>query len=193
MEKLKIKYPVICEGKYDKIKLSSVIDGTIITTDGFGIFKNEEKASLLRRLAEEEKIIVITDSDGAGLVIRNFIKGIIPAEKTVNVYIPKIKGKEKRKEKPSKEGTLGVEGMTAELLHNALSPYCGEIKNKLSLTKTDFFTLGLSGTDRASYLRKQFCIRAFLPPEMSANALLEAVNLLFTKEEFFKIMEDIKW
>ena len=89
MEKLKIKYPVICEGKYDKIKLSSVIDAVIITTDGFGVFKNEEKASLLRKLANEEKIIVVTDSDGAGRVIRNFIKGIIPAEKIINLYTPK--------------------------------------------------------------------------------------------------------
>ncbi|MBR6644518.1 MAG: DUF4093 domain-containing protein [Clostridia bacterium] len=192
MEKLKIKYPVICEGKYDKIKLSSVIDGVIITTDGFGVFKNDEKASLLRKLASEEKIIVVTDSDGAGRVIRNFIRGIIPAEKIVNLYIPQIKGKEKRKEKPSAEGTLGVEGMTAELLHKIFLPYTGEIKNKLSLKKTDFFILGLSGGDNSSYLRRKFCTAAGLPAEMSANALLEAVNLLFDEETFYKILEDVK-
>lgn len=192
MEKLKIKYPVICEGKYDKIKLSSVIDGVIITTDGFGVFKNDEKASLLRKLASEEKIIVVTDSDGAGRVIRNFIRGIIPAEKIVNLYIPQIKGKEKRKEKPSAEGTLGVEGMTAELLYKIFLPYTGEIKNKLSLKKTDFFILGLSGGDNSSYLRRKFCTVAGLPAEMSANALLEAVNLLFDEETFYKILEDVK-
>lgn len=192
MEKLKIKYPVICEGKYDKIKLSSVIDGVIITTDGFGVFKNDEKASLLRKLASEEKIIVVTDSDGAGRVIRNFIRGIIPAEKIVNLYIPQIKGKEKRKEKPSAEGTLGVEGMTAELLYKIFLPYTGEIKNKLSLKKTDFFVLGLSGGDNSSYLRRKFCTAAGLPAEMSANALLEAVNLLFDEETFYKILEDVK-
>ena len=192
MEKLKIKYPVICEGKYDKIKLSSVIDGVIITTDGFGVFKNDEKASLLRKLASEEKIIVVTDSDGAGRVIRNFIKGIIPADKIVNLYIPQIKGKEKRKEKPSAEGTLGVEGMTAELLHKIFAPYTGEVKNKLSLKKTDFFLLGLSGGENSSYLRRKFCISAGLPAEMSANALLEAVNLLFDEETFYKILEDVK-
>ena len=192
MEKLKIKYPVICEGKYDKIKLSSVIDGVIITTDGFGVFKNDEKASLLRKLASEEKIIVVTDSDGAGRVIRNFIRGIIPAEKIVNLYIPQIKGKEKRKEKPSAEGTLGVEGMTSELLHKIFLPYTGEIKNKLSLKKTDFFVLGLSGGDNSSYLRRKFCTAAGLPAEMSANALLEAVNLLFDEETFYKILEDVK-
>lgn len=192
MEKLKIKYPVICEGKYDKIKLSSVIDGVIITTDGFGVFKNDEKASLLRKLASEEKIIVVTDSDGAGRVIRNFIRGIIPAEKIVNLYIPQIKGKEKRKEKPSAEGTLGVEGMTAELLYKIFLPYTGEIKNKLSLKKTDFFILGLSGGDNSSYLRRKFCTAAGLPAEMSANALLEAVNLLLDEETFYKILEDVK-
>ena len=192
MEKLKIKYPVICEGKYDKIKLSSVIDGVIITTDGFGVFKNDEKASLLRKLASEEKIIVVTDSDGAGRVIRNFIRGIIPAEKIVNLYIPQIKGKEKRKEKPSAEGTLGVEGMTAELLHKIFLLYTGGIKNKLSLKKTDFFILGLSGGDNSSYLRRKFCTAAGLPAEMSANALLEAVNLLFDEETFYKILEDVK-
>lgn len=192
MEKLKIKYPVICEGKYDKIKLSSVIDGVIITTDGFGVFKNDEKASLLRKLASEEKIIVVTDSDGAGRVIRNFIRGIIPAEKIVNLYIPQIKGKEKRKEKPSAEGTLGVEGMTAELLYKIFLPYTGDVKNKLSLKKTDFFVLGLSGGDNSSYLRRKFCTAAGLPAEMSANALLEAVNLLFDEETFYKILEDVK-
>ncbi len=192
MEKLKIKYPVICEGKYDKIKLSSVIDGVIITTDGFGVFKNDEKASLLRKLADEEKIIVVTDSDGAGRIIRNFIKGIIPADKIVNLYIPQIKGKEKRKEKPSAEGTLGVEGMTVELLHKIFAPYTGEVKNKLSLKKTDFFLLGLSGGENSSYLRRKFCISAGLPAEMSANALLEAVNLLFDEKTFYKILEDVK-
>jgi ribonuclease M5 len=164
----------------------------IITTDGFGVFKNDEKASLLRKLASEEKIIVVTDSDGAGRVIRNFIRGIIPAEKIVNLYIPQIKGKEKRKEKPSAEGTLGVEGMTAELLHKIFLPYTGEIKNKLSLKKTDFFVLGLSGGDNSSYLRRKFCTAAGLPAEMSANALLEAVNLLFDEETFYKILEDVK-
>ena len=192
MEKLKIKYPVICEGKYDKIKLSSVIDGVIITTDGFGVFKNEEKASLLRKLANEEKIIVVTDSDGAGRVIRNFIRGIIPADKIVNLYIPQIKGKEKRKEKPSAEGTLGVEGMKTDVLYKIFAPYMGEVKNKLSLKKTDFFLLGLSGGDNSSFLRRKFCISAGLPAEMSANALLEAVNLLFDEETFYKILEEIK-
>ncbi len=192
MEKLKIKYPVICEGKYDKIKLSSVIDAVIITTDGFGVFKNEEKASLLRKLANEEKIIVVTDSDGAGRVIRNFIRGIIPADKIVNLYIPQIKGKEKRKEKPSAEGTLGVEGMANDVLYKIFAPYTGEVKNKLSLKKTDFFLLGLSGGDNSSFLRRKFCISAGLPAEMSANALLEAVNLLFDEETFYKILEEIK-
>lgn len=192
MEKLKIKYPVICEGKYDKIKLSSVIDGVIITTDGFGVFKNEEKASLLRKLASEEKIIVVTDSDGAGRVIRNFIRGIIPAEKIINLYIPQIKGKEKRKEKPSAEGTLGVEGMKRELLEKIFAPYTGEVKNKLSLTKTDFFVLGLSGGENSSRLRRKFCAAADLPEEMSSNALLEAVNLLLDEETFYKILESVK-
>ncbi len=192
MEKLKIKYPVICEGRYDKIKLSSVIDGVIITTDGFGVFKNEEKISLLKQLAKEECIIVVTDSDGAGRVIRNFIRGIIPKEKTVNLYVPQILGKERRKARPSAEGTLGVEGMDASLLRNLFSPYTGDIKQKLSLTKTDLYAFGLSGGEGSASLREKFCIRANLPKSMSANALLEAINLLFDEEAFFKILEDIK-
>ncbi len=192
MEKLKIKYPVICEGKYDKIKLMSVIDATIITTDGFGIFKNSEKSALLRRLAENERIIVVTDSDSGGRLIRNFIRGIIPNEKIVNLYIPQIKGKERRKEKPSAEGTLGVEGMDIDVLRNIFMPYTGHTEKKMDMTKADMYAYGLSGLDGSAQLRKEFCTASFLPPDMSSNSLLEAINLLYTEEEFLKIMEKIK-
>lgn len=192
MEKLKIKYPVICEGRYDKIKLSSVIDTVIITTDGFGVFKNDEKISLLRQLSEKGRIIVVTDSDGGGRVIRNFIRGIIPKENIINLYIPQIIGKEKRKSRPSAEGTLGVEGMDVSLLRDIFAPYTGEVKQQLSLTKADFYSLGLSGGDGAREMRDKLCRRANLPLGMASNALLEAVNLLFDEETFFKILEDIK-
>lgn len=192
MEKLKIKYPVICEGKYDKIRLSSVIDGTIITTDGFGIFNSSEKTALLRRLAEGEMMIVATDSDSAGRVIRNFIRGIIPKEKIINVYIPQIKGKERRKDKPSAEGTLGVEGMDNSLLYSLFLPYVGDVERKMHLTKADMYAYGLSGVDGSSEKRRRFCAEASLPLSMSSNALLEAIELLFDEKEFLRIMEKIK-
>lgn len=192
MERLKIKYPVICEGKYDKIKLLSIIDATVITTDGFRIFKNSEKSALLRKLAENELIIVVTDSDSGGRLIRNFIRGIIPNEKIVNLYIPQIKGKERRKEKPSAEGTLGVEGMDTDVLRSIFTPYTGNAEKKMAMTKADMYAFGLSGVDGSAQLRKKFCTASSLPSDMSSNSLLEAINLLYTEKEFLKIMEKIK-
>ena len=192
MSKLKIPYPIIVEGKYDRLRLLCVCDAHIITTDGFGIFKNSEKSALLRRLAENERIIVVTDSDSGGRLIRNFIRGIIPNEKIVNLYIPQIKGKERRKEKPSAEGTLGVEGMDIDVLRNIFMPYTGHTEKKMDMTKADMYAYGLSGVDGSAQLRKEFCTASFLPPDMSSNSLLEAINLLYTEEEFLKIMEKIK-
>lgn len=123
MEKLKIPYPILVEGKYDKIKLDSVLDANIIVTDGFGVFKNSEKTSLIRKLAEKTPIICAFDSDNAGLVIRNHIKSALPKEKIIHVYFPEIEGKERRKEKFSKQGLLGVEGMEADLIRKLFAPY----------------------------------------------------------------------
>ena len=143
---LEISRPIIVEGKYDKIKLSRIVRANIITTDGFGIFSKDQKAALIRRLAAENGVIVLTDSDGAGLVIRNYLRNLLPSDKIIHLYTPKIKGKEKRKEKPSKEGFLGVEGMELEWLIKALEPFAdGNVPDRMELSKADLYALGLSG------------------------------------------------
>ncbi len=191
MEKLKIKYPVICEGRYDKIKLDSVLDAYIITTEGFGIFKNDEKRELLRRICKDTKIIAVTDSDGAGGVIRSHLKSVLPSDSVINLYIPRIKGKEKRKTVPSAEGVLGVEGMDTEVLYGMFLPYSGDsVPKKGGFTKTDMYMCGLSGTDGSAVMRNRLCEKLKLP-KMSANSLLEALNLLYTKEEITEILSDI--
>ncbi len=189
---LELSRPVIVEGKYDKIKLSAVIKAQIITTDGFGIFSKEEKKLLIRRLAAENGVIVLTDSDGAGRIIRNHLKNILPADKIIHIYTPQIKGKEKRKDAPSKEGFLGVEGMTPEWIEQALSPFAdGAPKQKMALTKADLYALSLSGREDSAARRTALAGALSLPASLSANALLEAVNLLVTKEEFEAALQKI--
>lgn len=182
------------EGKYDKITLENVIDTTIIVTDGFRIFKNKEKRELIRLLAERRGIIVITDSDSAGAVIRSYLKQICPEGTIANVYIPQLSGKEKRKTKPSKEGFLGVEGMTQQALVDALarSGITGkEIAKRTGkrINKTTFFTLGLSGGNNSSYLREELAQHLNLPKGMSSNAFLDCVNAVFEYDEFVKAVE----
>ncbi len=182
---LEISRPIIVEGKYDKIKLSRIVNAHIVTTDGFGIFSKSEKTLLIRRLAADQGVIVLTDSDGAGLVIRNYLKNILPADKIIHIYTPQIKGKEKRKTTPSKAGFLGVEGMDIAWLEEALAPFAdGGAKPRMSLTKADFYALGLSGREDSASLRKELAHALNLPDNLSANALLEAINLLVTEEEF---------
>lgn len=182
---LEISRPIIVEGKYDKIKLNSLVKANIITTDGFGIFNAKEKAKLIRRLAAERGIIVITDSDGAGLVIRNFLRNLVPKDKITHIYIPQIKGKERRKDAPSKEGFLGVEGMEADFLRKALAPFAdGELKPRMKMTKADLYTLGLSGREDSAILREKLAKALDLPQNLSANALLEAICMLISEEEF---------
>ena len=182
---LEISRPIIVEGKYDKIKLNSLVKANIITTDGFGIFNAKEKAKLIRRLAAERGIIVITDSDGAGLVIRNFLRNLVPKEKITHIYIPQIKGKERRKDAPSKEGFLGVEGMDADLLRKALAPFAdGELKPRMKMTKADLYELGLSGGADSALRREKLAKALDLPQNLSANALLEAICMLISEEEF---------
>lgn len=187
MERLHIEYPIIVEGRYDKIKLSSLTDATVIATDGFGIFNAGEKRALLRRIAGEKKLIVLTDSDGAGLVIRNHLRGIIPADRLINVYVPPVRGKEKRKKSPSKEGLLGVEGVEAELLRKLLLPFSenGEAKPcGRAVTKQYFYEDGLSGQTDSAAKRAALAKRLGLPANMSSNALLEAINLIYTYEQY---------
>ena len=189
-EKLKIPYPVIVEGKYDRLRLISVIDAHIITTDGFGIFNKKEKTALLRALAKAGQVIVLTDSDGAGKLIRSHISGCLPKDKIINLYTPEIFGKEKRKAEPSAEGKLGVEGMERELLYNLFLPYTDEnagargLENPLS--KTDFYEDGLSGGKDSSERRDALAVKLGLPKGMTANALLAAVKMICSYEEYLK-------
>lgn len=193
MEKLKIPYPVLVEGKYDKIKLDSIIEGLVITSEGFGIFKNDEKRALLKKLSEKSQIIVLSDSDSAGMLIRNAVKSAVPKDRIINLYIPQIEGKEKRKSLPSKEGFVGVEGLDAKILRSLLSPFASETlpEKGRALSKTDMYTMGLSGTDNSAQRRQKVCAALSLPRTLTANQLLEAVNLLMDFEEFDKIITNI--
>lgn len=183
--KMKIKYPIIVEGKYDKIKLDSLVDGTIITTGGFEIFNSQEKAMLIRRLCEKDKIILLTDSDGGGHLIRSHIKTILPPDKVINLYIPRVEGKEKRKREKSKEGILGVEGIEKETLLKLLEPFSDTAEGKTTggITKADLYRWGLSGREDSAMARELFLEKIGLPGNMSPNAMLSALNILYSKEE----------
>lgn len=185
---IKLSKPVIVEGKYDKITLENVIDALIIPTDGFGIFKNREKRELIRLLAKRDGIIVMTDSDSAGSVIRSYIKKIVGDCEIVNVYVPCLKGKERRKSESSKEGLLGVEGMSRDVIAEALqrSGVTGKnVKEKgRHITKTDMYLAGLSGTEQSALRRKALLKELSLPEGLSPNAMLDVLNTLLTYEEF---------
>lgn len=190
-----VKQPIIVEGKYDKIKLESVIDGLILTTDGFRIYKDKEKLALIRAFAEKTGVIILTDSDGAGFQIRNHLKGCIKSGKIHNVYIPDIFGKEKRKEKPSKEGKLGVEGIDTDILLKAFSDagiFSGEEHGEEWLTRADMFDDGLMGTEKSGMLRKKLTAELGLPERLSTSALLEVLNRLYTRDDYEKILNKIK-
>ena len=193
MEKMKIPYPIVVEGKYDKIKLDSILDGNIIVTNGFGVFSDKEKKQFFLSLAKKNMIIVATDSDGGGLVIRNYFKSLIPKDRLIHVYIPEVKGKEKRKNAPSKQGLMGVEGMNAEIIRSLFAPYSVSVDIKCSpnVTKADFFSLGLTGGEGSVEKRKELCKRLNLPTNLSAPAMLDAVNLLYSRDEFMKLAENL--
>ena len=190
---IKVDIPIIVEGKYDKITLENVIDGIIFKTDGFGIFKNTEKRAFLRKLAEKTGIIVLTDSDSAGNMIRSHLKSVVGSEKIINVYIPQLKGKEKRKDTPSKEGFLGVEGMTEEILLEAFkkSGVFADTVNapKEKITKQHLFALGLSGQPDSKTQREEVAKKLYLPCGLSSNAFLDALNALYTLEEIKAVIE----
>ena len=196
MDKLKIPYPIIVEGKYDKLKLSLVCEGLIIKTDGFGVFKKNEKAALIRALASKTPLIVLTDSDGGGRVIRSHVSALVPKDKLIQLYIPRIEGKEKRKSEPSKEGTLGVEGMETELLYGLLRPFSeengGEAAFKLQkiannpLKKVDLYIDGLTGGENSALKRDEVAKKFGLPEGMSAGALLEALRVVASYEEYLE-------
>lgn len=192
---IKIKEAVIVEGKYDKMRLKSVVDTTIIETNGFRIFKDREKVNLIKQLAQSRGIIILTDSDSAGFLIRNYLKGIIPKDKIKNAYIPQVTGKEKRKAQPSKEGTLGVEGIDETTLKEVLKKYC-TIKdcteNIVKITKQDLFRLGLSGGENSKMLRERLLNKLNIPSYLTANAMIDALNSIITLKELEKLTEEIK-
>ena len=194
---VKIKEAIVVEGRYDKNTLSQIVDAPILETSGFGIFKDKQQLSLLRRVAQNRGLIVFTDSDGAGFVIRNHLKSVIPAKFLKHAYIPDIYGKEKRKAAPGKEGKLGVEGMRPEIILDALRRAGAtmdgeEVTARLQITKQDLMALGLSGGKDSSTLRLALLKKLGLPQHMSANAMLQALNLLYSREELVEIIETLE-
>ena len=195
MDKLRLAVPVIVEGKYDKIALSAVAEGHIVTTDGFGIFNSREKRALISRISERG-LIVLCDSDSAGGVIRAHLSGIVPKERLFQLYVPCIRGKERRKSAPSKEGLLGVEGMSAEILRErllALAELHPEILGEEAvpreeITKGDLYEYGLSGGENAAEKRDVLAAKAGLPAGMTAKALLAALNTVMAREEFLHLV-----
>ena len=191
----KIKEVIVVEGRYDKNTLSQAVDATVITLGGFSVFNDREKLAFLRRLAEKQGLIVLTDSDGAGFVIRNYLKGALPKELVKQAYIPDIHGKERRKRTPGKEGKLGVEGMKPEVLVEALrragATFLDEAEvsaePKEPITKADLFELGLSGEADSAAKRQALLKKLELPEHLTANGLLETLNLLYDR----KTLEDI--
>lgn len=192
---IKIKQAIIVEGKYDKIKLSSLVDAVIITTNGYGIFKDKEKLSLIRYYAEKTGIIILTDSDSSGFKIRGYLKGAISRGSIKHVYIPDILGKEKRKDKPSAEGKLGVEGIKSEIILEAFRKAgisADESSRKPDITSVVFYELGLSGSANSSELRRKLQKSLGLPELMSNTALMEVLNTMMDAEALAEKIAQIK-
>lgn len=191
MSKQRIQEVIVVEGRYDKNILSQVVDATIVETGGFSVFNDREKLAFLRTLAQKRGIILLTDSDGAGFVIRNYLKGALPRDRVKQAYIPDIPGKERRKRKAGKEGKLGVEGMTPEILLQALrrggATFVGEAAPSapVPITKADLLDRGLIGPG-STQKRQQLLKNLELPEHLSPNALLETLNLLMSREEFYE-------
>lgn len=196
----KIREAIVVEGRYDKNTLSQIVDAVIVETSGFGVFKNGEQLTLLRRLAEKQGLIIFTDPDGAGFVIRNYLKGAIPKELVKHAYIPDVQGKEKRKRTAGKEGKLGVEGMKPEIILAALERAGatfldgegeGSAAPRTPITKADLFVLGLSGRPDSAARRTALLKQLDLPEHLSANALLPVLNALYGREELEHILEGL--
>lgn len=184
---ISIKETIIVEGEYDKIKLQSVVDANILVTGGFRIFKDKEMQCLIKKLAQKDGIIIFTDSDKAGFLIRNFIKSTTAGETVYHAFIPEVKGKEKRKAVPGKEGMLGVEGMEdlvlLEALKNSGATLSGEIRKKENITKLDLYRAGFYGKENSRQKREAFLKKNGLPARISANMLVEVMNVLFDKKD----------
>lgn len=193
-EKIKISQAVIVEGKYDKIKLSNIIDAFIIETNGFAIFRDKQRLAFIKKLADERGIVILTDSDHAGFMIRNYLKKSIDKNKIINAYIPDVFGKEKRKDKPSKEGKIGVEGISKEILLDAFhraGVLCEMSENANPVTNYDLFEAGLSGRENSKQIKKKFLKELNLPEFLSSNSLLSCINTMMSKEEFYATVEKI--
>ncbi|MDD6658782.1 MAG: DUF4093 domain-containing protein [Eubacteriales bacterium] len=191
---LKIKEAVIVEGKYDKIKLSNLIDTLIIETNGFAVFKDKKKLAFIRKLANERGIIVITDSDHSGFQIRNYISSSLPKDKIKHIYIPDIYGKEKRKKEPSKEGKLGVEGIDDKILLSLFEKANIEarsVEKRDLITSVDMFTLGLSGTPNATQNKKKLLKSLDLPEFLSTSSLISYLNSSMDKKEFYSLCHNL--
>ena len=194
---IKIDKVVIVEGKYDKIKLSSILDAVIIETDGFAIFNDKQKQQLIRRLAQTKGILILTDSDSAGFTIRSFIRGIVPAEQITHAYIPDIFGKEKRKTEASKEGKLGVEGVSTQIIIETLEKagvLCETTQQtqRRKITKLDLYEDGLTGRENSEQLRSKLLKHLHLPERLTTNAMLQLLNTFLTYEDYKKAVEEIK-
>lgn len=189
---LKIKQAIVVEGKYDKNALRQIVDAPIFTTDGFGVMNNRAQLALLRTVAQKRGLIILTDPDGAGFVIRNYLKGALPRQGVYHAYVPDVAGKERRKRAPGKEGKLGVEGMTPTVLRQALLAAGVPLTETAAMPparrieKADLYTVGLSGQADSAARRAVLKQRLHLPEHLSANALLDVLNILYTREEFLQ-------
>lgn len=193
-EKLKISQAVICEGKYDKIKLSNIIDAFILETNGFAIYKDKQKLDFIKKLAKTRGIVIITDSDHAGFMIRNKIASGIPKNQIINVYIPDVYGKEKRKLTPSKEGKLGVEGMTKQTILSAFEKagvMATVVEKENPVTNVDLFEYGFSGGANSKEKRRVLCKKLDLPEFLSTSSLVSCINNIMSKEEFIAVTKEI--
>ena len=192
---VKIKEAIVVEGRYDKNTLRQIVDTAVFQTDGFGVMNDRAKLAFLRTVAERRGLIILTDSDGAGFVIRNYLKGALPKDRVLHAYIPDIPGKEKRKSAPGKEGKLGVEGMNPAVLLEALRRAGADFEEeashqpRTSITKADFYELGLTGGPDSQKKRLALLRYLNLPEHMSANAMLEALNVLYSREEFLALTQ----
>ena len=193
---IKIKEAIVVEGKYDKMRVAALFDTVVVETGGFRVFKDSEKRAVIRTLAVKRGIVLLTDSDGAGLTIRSYLKGAAGGS-VKQAYIPEIEGKERRKREPSKQGLLGVEGMTDEVIIDAVMKsgatlWGDEEPQKSGITKSDFYELGLSGRENSSQLRSRLLKKLGFPQYMTANALLAAINMLYGREELEKLLRGMQ-
>lgn len=191
---IKVKEAVIVEGKYDKIKLSNILDGLIVEINGFGIYKDKNRMKFIRKLAEERGIIIITDSDHSGFQLRNFIASSVGKDKVKHIYIPDVYGKEKRKDKPSKEGKIGVEGISDDVLRELFEKggvVCLDANSENRITNYDLFEAGLSGAPNATQNKKKLLKKLNLPEFLSTNSLLSYLNSVMSRDEFFDYLTTI--